>query len=195
MSWVGLASVAGGRPQWRAPLQAWRRLPLVCRFIQQEEGVAAVEFGLVAAPFLALLFAILETALVFFAGQALETAAASGSRLILTGQAQTQGFDAARFKGAVCSRISGLFNCENNLHIDVQSYRSFAAIPSGLPIKDGELSNQFIYQPGGPGDIVLVRLMYEWPVHVSLVGLTLANMSGGRRLLMSTVAFRNEPYK
>ena len=46
------------------------------RFARRQDGGAAVEFGLVAAPFLALLFAIMETAIVFFAGQALETAAA-----------------------------------------------------------------------------------------------------------------------
>src|SRR5712692_11686541 len=43
------------------------------RLIKQQDGAAAVEFALVAAPFLALVFAIMETAVVFFAGQALET--------------------------------------------------------------------------------------------------------------------------
>ena len=52
----------------------------------------------VALPFLALTFAILETALVFFAGQTLEAAAAESGRLIMTGQAQTQHFDKAAFK-------------------------------------------------------------------------------------------------
>jgi len=55
------------------------------RMVRQEDGAAAVEFALVAAPFLAMVFAIIETAIVFFAGQALETAAADGSRLIMTG--------------------------------------------------------------------------------------------------------------
>ena len=44
------------------------------RFARQQDGAAAVEFALVAVPFLALMFAILETALVFFAGQTLEAA-------------------------------------------------------------------------------------------------------------------------
>ncbi len=47
------------------------------RFARQQDGAAAVEFALVAAPFSALIFAILETALVFFAGQTLETAASA----------------------------------------------------------------------------------------------------------------------
>ncbi len=68
---------------------------------------------------------------------------------------------------------------------------------------------------GCAGDIVVVRLMYQWPVYVSLLGLNLADTAGSkaapdvdRRVpqravwvvmcttqpLTSTVAFRNEPY-
>ena len=54
--------------------------------------------AIVATPFLAVLFAIMETAMVFFAGQTLETAVADSSRLILTGQAQTQALNQAAFK-------------------------------------------------------------------------------------------------
>ena len=46
------------------------------RLVRQQDGAAAVEFALVAAPFLALVFAIMETAVIFFSGQALETAVA-----------------------------------------------------------------------------------------------------------------------
>jgi Flp pilus assembly protein TadG len=170
-------------------------LRLARRMMRREDGAAAVEFAMVAAPFLAMVFAIIETAMVFFAGQALETAAADSARLIMTGQAQNAGFDQAKFKQAVCSKIYGLFNCAGGLQIDVKSYPSFASVPSAKPITDGNLDNNFTYQPGGPGDIVVVRLMYQWPVYVSLLGLNLADLSGGKRLLMSTVAFRNEPYK
>src|SRR5690349_18973630 len=81
------------------------------RFIRKKDGSAAVEFGMVAAPFLLLVFAIMETAIVFFAGQALETAVADSARLIMTGQAQSQGFDQSAFKNQVCARVYGLFNC------------------------------------------------------------------------------------
>src|ERR1035437_1140141 len=69
-----------------------------CRFARHQDGTAAIEFALVAVPFLALLFAILETALVFFAGQTLETAASDSGRLIMTGQAQTAGYTQGAFK-------------------------------------------------------------------------------------------------
>ena len=167
------------------------------RMLREQGGAAAIEFAMVAAPFLALMFAIMETAIVFFAGQALETAAADSARLIMTGQAQTQGMDMAKFKDAVCAKIYGLFNCSGGLYVDVKNYPSFASVNVSKPIDaNGNVdTSSFGYAPGGPSDIVVVRLMYQWPVYVSLLGLNLSDTSGSKRLLMSTVAFRNEPYQ
>ena len=83
---------------------------VIRRFARQQSGSAAVEFGLIALPFFALLFAILETAIIFFAGQALETAVVDSGRLIMTGQAQLKGWDQGAFKNAVCAKIYGLFD-------------------------------------------------------------------------------------
>jgi Flp pilus assembly protein TadG len=167
----------------------------VRRLLRRQDGSAAVEFGLVAAPFLAMVFAIMETAVVFFAGQALETAVVDSARLIMTGQAQSQGFDAAAFKNAVCAKIYGLFNCQAGVFVDVKTFTSFSNVTLNNPVDaNGNFQNNFSYQPGGPGSIVVVRLFYQYPVYVSLLGLKLTNMSGGKRLLAATAAFRNEPY-
>jgi Flp pilus assembly protein TadG len=161
------------------------------RLARKEDGSAAIEFGLVAGPFLGLVFAILETAFVFFAGQTLETAVADSARLIMTGQAQTQGMGQTAFKDAVCARVFGLFDCANGLHIDVKTYPAFVDIDHTLPLDaNGAFKNDMTYQPGGAGDIVVVRLFYQWPVYVSM----LTNMSGNKRLLSSAAAFRNEPF-
>jgi Flp pilus assembly protein TadG len=165
--------------------------------LRREDGAAAVEFALVAAPFLALLFAIMESALIFFASQTLETAVADSSRLILTGQAQGQGFDLTAFQQAVCQRTAAMFTC-GNIMIDVRTSSSFSATNTSLPVdQNGNLQNNFTYSPGSPGDIVVVRLMYQWPVYVSLFGLakSLSNMAGSTDLMMATAAFRNEPYQ
>src|SRR5688572_33332356 len=159
--------------------------------VRKQDGSAAVEFGMVAMPFLALIFAIMETALVFFAGQALETAVQDSARLIMTGQAQSQGFSQSAFKNAVCQKIYGLFDCQAGVHIDVKTYPSFSSVNLAPPLDaGGNFQNNFSYQPGGPGDIVVVRLFYQWPVFVAL----LQNMTGNKRLLVATSAFRNEPY-
>jgi Flp pilus assembly protein TadG len=168
---------------------------VLTRFARTQDGAVAVEFGLVAAPFLALTFAIMETAVIFFSGQALETAVADASRLILTGQAQTQGYSAAQFKTAVCAKVYGLFDCANGVSVDVKTYTNFASVTMTNPVDaNGNFQNNFSYTPGGPGDIVVVRLFYQWPVYVSLMGFNLSNVNGGKRLLVATAAFRNEPY-
>lgn len=160
------------------------------RLARKQDGAAAVEFGMVAAPFILLIFAIMETAFVFFAGQTLETAVADTGRLIMTGQAQNQGFDEAAFKQAVCDKAMGLFPC-TGIKVDVKKYTTFGAIDLTPPLDaNGNLQNNQTFQPGGPSDIVVVRLYYQWPIYVAM----LQNMAGNSRLLIATAAFRNEPY-
>src|SRR5262249_42752588 len=121
------------------------------RLIVDKDASATVEFGLIAAPFLAMVFAIMETAIVFFAGQALGTAAYDSARLNMTGQAQTAGYNQAAFKTAVCNKIYGLFNCAANMYVDVKSYTTFASINTSKPIANGTFdSSNFGYTPGGP---------------------------------------------
>ena len=173
------------------------RVKTARRFARGEDGMATVEFGIVALPFFALIFAVIETAMIFFAGQTLEVAVADSARLILTGQAQNQSFAQSDFKNAVCAHIHALFDCVNNLQVDVKTYASFSAISTSPPVdSQGNLQTaSFGYTPGNACDIVMVRLMYPWPVYASLLGLGgLANLNGGSHLIMATAAFRNEPF-
>lgn len=174
-----------------------RLLPgkLARRFIRQQDGAAAVEFALIAVPFLALLFAILETALVFFAGQTLEAAVSDASRLIMTGQAQAAGYSQADFKTQVCNRIYGLFDCTGGVYVDVKQYSSFGSVNNTAPVTNGTFdTTKMSYTPGGPGCIEVVTLYYQWPIYVSLLGNNLSNLNGSKRLLVATAVFRNEPF-
>jgi len=159
--------------------------------------VTAVEFAIVAIPFFGLLLGIVEVALIFFTSQLIDSGVTEAARLIRTGQAQTQGFTAAQFKQEVCSRILVLSDCETSLKLDVRTYQDFETTQSKLdnPIdKNGNLIEDFDYQPGVGGDIVLVRVFYEWPMITPNLGLGPGNLANGDRLLATTVAFRNEPF-
>jgi len=166
------------------------------QFARHQNGAAAVEFALVAVPFLALTFAIIETALVFFAGQTLESAASNAGRLIMTGQAQNGGFSQADFKTAVCNDLAGgLFDCDNGVYVNVTTYASFGAVNNTPPVTNGQLDTaNMAYTPGGPNCIVAVQLYYKWPIYVSMLGDNLTNLNGNYRLLVATSVFRNEPY-
>ena len=79
--------------------------------------------------------------------------------------------------------------------MDVETYPSFAAANLGLPIVNGIFNSGALgYNPGGPGDIVMLRLYYQYPVYVNLLGLNLSNLTGGLNLFAATAIFRNEPY-
>lgn len=166
------------------------------RFRRNEDGSTAVEFALVIIPFLGCLFAIIEIGLVFLAGQVLETSVADASRLILTGQAQAGKFDADAFKQKICTTsVKAMFTC-NNIKIDVRTATSFATGNFNAPVNGAKVldTSDFAYAPGKQCDIVIVRVAYEWPTFVRMLGLDLATLANGKHLLMSTMAFRNEPY-
>jgi Flp pilus assembly protein TadG len=164
------------------------------RFRGNRRGSAAVEFALVAPVFFALLFAIIETAIIFFAGQVLETITQTSARYIMTGQAQTATPTAGQFKIYVCNQIPALFTCAN-LYVDVQSYPAFTAVTINSQI---DATNNFIiptnYSPGAGNTIVVVRLFYQWPLFVTGLGYNISNLAGSKRLLVATAAFQNEPF-
>jgi Flp pilus assembly protein TadG len=166
------------------------------RFAREQDGAAAVEFGLVAVPFLALLFAIMETAFVFFAGQSLEYAASQSGRLIMTGQADSGGWDQSTFKNQVCARIVALFDCQNKLYVNVQKYSNYGSASTTPPYNNGQLdTSKMKYEPCQPGETNVLQLYYQWPIYVSLLNSYLANQGGGHRLLIATSAFTCEPFK
>jgi Flp pilus assembly protein TadG len=176
-----------------ASFASFRRL--MRRFRRNRKGASALEFAIVAPIFLALLFAIVETALMFFASQVLETVTQDAAREILTGQAQNANMSQSQFATYVCSQVPALFNC-NNIAIDVESYSSFSAVsfPSQIDSHGNFISSNLGYNPGGPGCIVLVRVFYPWQLFVTGLGYNISNMSNSQRLLMATAAFQNEPY-
>ncbi|MGT2502359.1 TadE/TadG family type IV pilus assembly protein [Bradyrhizobium guangxiense] len=179
----------------------------LCRFRGSHRGSAAVEFALVAPIFFGLLFAIIETAMVFFAGQVLETVTQTSARAILTGQAQAQGGSVAAcqttpnavsacnqttFKAYVCSQIPALFDC-SKLYVDVVSTTSFTSL--NLPSYGDSCSFNpagVQYNPGSAGQVVVVRMFYQWPLFVTGLGYNIA--CSGKRLLVATAAFKNEPF-
>jgi Flp pilus assembly protein TadG len=166
------------------------------KFLADKNGATAVEFALVAAPFVALLVAIIQTFIVIFASQLLETVVTQSSRLILTGQVQSANMTQSQFAAQVCAQVVILFNC-SNLMIDVEASASCSAVNTATPTltfnAQGQVTNNWQYNPGGPGQVVVVRVMYQWPVFGGPLGFTLANLSNGNRLIMASAAFPNEP--
>ena len=171
-------------------------------FIRDSKGATVVEFALVAAPFLALIAALIQTFLLFFAQSVLENAVRQSARQILTGQVQTQDASLtataaqAAFKNTVCNNANVLFTC-GSLMVDVQVASNWSSANTGMPTltydSSGNVNNTWQFNPGNAGDIVVVRVMYLWPVFFGPIAFNLANQPNGTREIMATAAFQNEP--
>jgi Flp pilus assembly protein TadG len=171
-------------------------------FIKNKKGATAVEFALVAAPFLAVVAALIQTFLVFFAQSLLENAVRASGRQILTGQVQlqdaSQGLAAAQtnFRNTVCSNAKVIFTC-TGLMIDVRVASNWSSTNTVMPTltydTNGNVSNTWQFNPGNAGDIVVVRVIYLWPIFFGPIAFNMANQANGSREIMASAAFQNEP--
>jgi Flp pilus assembly protein TadG len=165
-------------------------------FVKDKSGASAVEFALVAGPFLGLIAAIVQTFLVFFAQELLESVVQLASRQILTGQVQSAQLTQAGFQQAVCNQVVILFSC-GGLMVDVQVPTSWSAANTAAPTLtydgQGNVTNSWQFTPGNPGDPVVVRVMYQWPIFLGRFGFCPSVQSNGTCLIMATAAFQNEP--
>jgi Flp pilus assembly protein TadG len=186
---------------------------LLRRFRRNRSASAAIEFALVAPVFFGLLFAVIETGIMFFANQVLETITQDSARMLMTGQAQSGQVGVcadpvsgaalpctqATFQNYVCSQIPALFfTCTgpNGIFVDVEAYPAgFSSIAISSQIDANKnFVNNMQYNPGQPGEVVVVRLFYQWPQIVTGLGYNITNLTGNMRLLSATAVFQNEPY-
>ncbi|MDQ7018423.1 MAG: TadE/TadG family type IV pilus assembly protein [Robiginitomaculum sp.] len=155
-----------------------------------------MEFALIASPFFFLLFAIVEITMVFFTSTALDQASMEVARKVRTGEFQTAGASTSDFVDQVCAKMNSLIACNGNVSVDIRTFEDFGDVVVNDPIDaNGNLDKDaFEFDPGDAGDIVLVRVFYSWKLSTPLIGNVFSNLSGNRRLIVSSLAFRNEPF-
>jgi Flp pilus assembly protein TadG len=170
------------------------------RFGRAREGTAAVEFALVALPFFLLTIGMAEISMMGFAQTSLDYAVSESARQIRTGQAQMGGLDGDDIHAQICSEVNRFMflDCDANLFLDVDRFNSFvdASNDEANPIEDDEFETTgFGYSPGQASDIVVVRVYYRWHVLTPMFEPIFQNVTGGERILVTTMMFRNEPYQ
>lgn len=171
-------------------------------FSRDENGAVLIEFALLAIPFFALIYAILETSIVFLAGQILDSAVHDASRKIRTGQPESETVEL--FRADICNRLYGLFDC-SKLKIRVEEVVNFSSVAIVTnPVdeecepdeEEGEDCWTLVeaYSAGQTSSVMLVQAFYKWPTILNFGGLNLQTLPGGYRLLSGIRVFRNEPY-
>jgi Flp pilus assembly protein TadG len=166
------------------------------QYAENRRGAAAVEFAMIAAPFFFIIFALIEVCMIFIMSAVLDHAVYEAARPIRTGGVQREGLDRDEFRQTVCARFYNLMDCNNLLHVDVRTINRFGMAPTGVPMDaNGNIDpGQMTYNPGGPAEIVAVRVFYEWPLFTPVLSKPLANLPGDKHLLEAVAVFRNEPF-
>jgi Flp pilus assembly protein TadG len=158
---------------------------------RSENGAALVEFAVIAVPFLGLIFGMLEVGLIFWAGYELDNATLEASRLIKTGQAQTNNYTQANMVTQICSKVAILSDCTSKLQLNVQSFSSFDCAAHPTQAGCTPASN---YNLGRGSQIELITSSYEWPLFNFTTVALLSNLPDGNRLIQSAAVFQNEPF-
>lgn len=180
------------------------------KFARNEDGATAMEFGMVAAPFLGIVLAIVQTSMTMLVMQGLDAAVQDASRAVMTGQALENGdaTDPTLFRDRyICNPVAPavrtlpfFIDC-SKLLVDMRVASSFT---------NADVTSTFSSTasacPGGPREIVILRVLYHAPAFAPFLiinGLVAAgkvtsgqSMVDGtpRYALTATAAFRNEPF-
>jgi len=171
-----------------------------------EEGVTAIEFGMVAFPFLLFVLGIIAVGLQFFTMNTLDHAVETAARRIRTGEAQRANYTLRDFKQLVCASGGTYFQDDcNHVVVHVQNASEWAGIEP-RPCADGgqmtassDENAALADSSGGSEQVVLVTVCYDWRLPIAIPYLQhLLNgepLDTGGSLLQSVATFRTEPYQ
>jgi Flp pilus assembly protein TadG len=173
---------------------------------------------MIALPLFTMIFAVMELALVFLISISLEDAASTMARQIRVGTITPPGIavtantaaapNLTTFKQDLCQYILLVptTTCQNQIQVDIQPFANFTNTSPVNPISGQTFnSGNLCYGSGTPGEVVLMRVYYLWPLLTPFLlnGLenvtTYTNTTGGGSgtgrwaAVSATEVFVNEP--
>lgn len=175
-------------------MSRWRLKSLA----RDTRGATMIEFAILAPIFFAILTAILETSVQYFAAQVLESGVYDASRSIRVGLAKRDGWTVDDYKNNVCDRLYGLFGDCADMHVNVRQIDDFRSADFSVPldrtcIRDCDWTEDEVWTPGNTSGVMLVQVYYRYP---SLLQFPYGpnRLADGRILLSAATVFRNEPF-
>ncbi|MCD8496999.1 MAG: pilus assembly protein [Alphaproteobacteria bacterium] len=159
----------------------------------------AIEFAIVAIPFVYMMIAVIELSLMFTSAALLETSTSQAARQIRTGAIQQAAEGAAAqealFRDVLCDRASVLINCDD---IQVESVNIGAFGDSGSYAPEMDENGNMVprgFDAGGVNDVIMIRTFYRYSFMTPLIGSVLGEGGNGTRSFMSTIVLQTEPYE
>lgn len=187
------------RPPWRGAGK---------RFAPDRTGTVAIEWALVAIPFLAIVGAILDISYTSWASINLTGALNDAARTIQTGrfQKKTSGVTdvtelITKFRDQLCmpdgtTRRLLFVDCAA-VKVQVQTFPSIGAAQAETPLDatTKQWSSTFgtKYSNAGANTIVVAQAAIKVPVWFNVLQVT-QNFDDGSRLVQATAVFRTEPF-
>lgn len=199
----------------QAPSRPPLRRRCLGRFCAGRSGASATEFALVVPVLLLLVGGIIEMSMLFFVNILAEGGLREAARYGITGQGAEDGLREAEILQIVSDHTHGLIDLET-AGMATKAYSSFAAIGEPEPFVDGSNGrplngeydegedfddinenaewdgDQGVAGAGGPGDVVMYELSYDWEFVTPVLG-AFAGQDHSVSMTASIVV-RNEPY-
>lgn len=162
-------------------------------WFRRADGTTAIEFSLLAVPFVFFVIGIIELSILFLNDAVLNGAVYDAARMIRTGEAQQSDDPEQTFREALCGQASLLMDC-NELEYRVETLDSFSDADTALDVdEDGHMTDED-FEAGSVSDIVMIRVSYLYPLMTPMIGQFFSDYPGNKKLLMATTVLQSEPY-
>lgn len=168
-------------------------------FAQDRAGATALEFAILALPFIMTMLAIAEYGYVYLINVSLDNAVAAAARQIRTGQMQTSSAPSGQtkqqqFQTLVCKNMTWVSDCGSALRAAAEVETNWANQSSTAPTANGALKPTLPFNMGQDGDIVLVHAYYPWKMITPNLWINSPKLGGNSVLLSAASIVVNEPY-
>ncbi|MEO8421098.1 MAG: TadE/TadG family type IV pilus assembly protein [Hyphomicrobium sp.] len=172
--------------------------------MRNDEGVAAIEFAIVALPFFLFVFGIIGIGLYFLASTSLEYGVESAGRKVRTGEADKGDMTVGEFKQLVCDAAGTFIKC-SDVAVLVQHATAWSGLSpqsctdskGAMVSSTGQSGEPLSKYAGGASEVVLVTLCYKWELANSFKFLKLGSGSDGSgpAIIQASSAFKTEPWE
>ena len=163
------------------------------RRLGDRQGTVSIEFAVLAFPFLLLVMGTLDLGIMMLQATVMYGALEQGARQLRTGVVQAADNPIEAFKTIVCDNLYVLMKCDD-IAFDVDHFDSYSDIVYSNPTLDENgMPSDTGFQPGGAGDITLVRIYSQYNFVTPFLG-TLFDHGPKGRLLTYALIVKGEPW-
>lgn len=163
-----------------------------------------MEFALIAPTFIVLMFGIVESSIMYYIATTMEGEVQVAARQIRTGSVQGAADPLLAFQELLCANLAGFMDCDSaavagqvgviGMVIDVRTFPDFGSLDRPPLIDDDGNPQNENFDPGGAGDVILVRIAYRYTIVTPFLGNLFNGGGNGFVDLYAASAFQNEPY-